>query len=120
MPPVGLSLWYPVMAAPLGTGACPPSALLSTLRELGSPPISLAGQSQDMTAPPGAQTSGLANWESATTYPLAAQFWSQMRCLLSASPDPITVGLDARAGQLSWAQQMVGEANSTADAGGVS
>jgi hypothetical protein len=120
MPPVGLSLEYPVMAAALGSGACPPSALVSTLRELGSPPISLAGQSQDMTAPPGAQTSGLANWESATTYSLPAQFWSQMHCLLSASPDPVTVGLDARAGQLSWAQQMVGEANSTADAGGVS
>jgi hypothetical protein len=117
MPPVGLSMEYPVMAAALGSGACPAPALVSTLRELGSPPISLAGQSQDMTAPPGALTSPASSWEAATTYNLPSQFWAQMHCLLSATGDPVTVGLDARAGTLAWAQQMVGEAQGAVPSG---
>lgn len=117
MTPVGLSMEYPVMAADLGSGSCPPPGLVSTLKELGSPPISLAGQSQDSTAPAGALTNGTASWEAATTYSLPAQFWSQMHCLLSATGDPLTVGLNAREGSLAWAQQMVSEAQGAATSG---
>ena len=53
MAPVGLSLEYPVMAADLGSGPCPPAALIAELLRLGSPPLALAGASQDQTAPSG-------------------------------------------------------------------
>ena len=56
MPPVGLSIEYPVLAEDLGTGACPPAALVTELLRLGSPPLALAGASQDLTVPSGALT----------------------------------------------------------------
>lgn len=117
MAPVGLSMEYSIMAGALGSGSCPPPALVSALKELGSPPISLAGDSQDLTAPPGALGNALQSWEAANTYSLPAQFWSQMRCLLSSTGDPVTVGLDARAGTLAWAQQMAAEAQGAVPSG---
>ncbi len=117
MPPVGVSLEYPVMAADLGSGECPPPALVAELQRLGSPPLQLAGQSQDFTVPAGAAPAAPQSWEQLTTYPLAPQFWSRLHCLLAASPDPLTVGLNTRTGQLSWAEQMVAGAQSAATAG---
>jgi hypothetical protein len=117
MAPVGLSFEYSAMAQDLGTGACPPPALASELQQLGSPPLSLAGDSQDMTAPAGALTPPPASWETATLFSLPAAFWSQLHCLLSASGDPLTVGLNAKTGQLAWAQQMVAGAQSAATNG---
>jgi len=117
MAPVGLSIEYPTMAADLGSGSCPPPALVSTLQALGSPPISLAGDSQDLTAPPGALSANPSSWEAATLYPLPAAFWSQMHCLLAATHDPLTVGLNAKTGQPSWAAQMVSDAQSAATSG---
>ena len=117
MLPVGLSLEYPVMAQDLGTGACPPAALVAELQRLGSPPLALAGASQDMTAPGGALTGQQPSWEAATLYPLPAEFWSQLHCLLSSSPDPLTVGINAKKGELSWATQIVAGAQSAATAG---
>ncbi len=117
MPPVGLSLEYPAMAQDLGAGACPPPALVAELLELGSPPIALAGASQDMTAPSGAAANPSPSWEAATLYSLPAAFWSQLHCLLSASPDPLTVGLNVKTGQPSWAMQMVAGAQSAATSG---
>jgi hypothetical protein len=117
MPPVGLSLEYPTMAQDLGTGACPPAALVAELRRLGSPPLSLAGASQDLTAPAGALSSQPPSWEAASLYSLPASFWSQLHCLLSAAGDPLTVGLNMKTGQLSWAQQMVAGAQSAATNG---
>ena len=70
MPPVGLSLEYPVMAADLGQGECPPPALAAELQRLGSPPLQLAGQSQDFTVPAGSATSPPQSWEDLTSYPL--------------------------------------------------
>jgi hypothetical protein len=117
MPPVGLSLEYPVMARDLGTGACAPPALISELQQLGSPPLALAGDSQDETAPFGALPSPSQSWEAATLYTLPASFWTQLHCLLTSTPDPLTVGLNARTGQLAWATQIVAGAESAATDG---
>jgi hypothetical protein len=117
MAPVGLSLEYPVMAADLGAGACAPPALISELQRLGSPPLALAGVSQDMTVPSGVLPSPSSSWEQATLYTLPASFWSQLHCLLSATPDPLTIGLNARTGAPSWAAQMVAGARVAATNG---
>ncbi len=117
MQPVGVSLEYPVMAQDLGSGPCPPPALVTALQQLGSPPLSLAGASQDMTVPSGVLPSPSASWETATLYTLPANFWSQLHCLLSATRDPLTVGLNARTGAPSWATQMVAGAQSAATNG---
>ena len=114
MAPVGLSLEYPTMAEDLGAGACPAAALVSQLQALGSPPLSLAGDSQDLTAPSGALPNPAASWETATLYQLPAGFWSQLHCLLNATHDPLTVGLNAKTGNLAWATQMVAGAQSAA------
>ncbi len=117
MPPVGLSIEYPLLAQDLGTGACPPPALASQLLQLGSPPLALAGASQDMTLPSGVSASPSPSWEAATLYPLPASFWSQLHCLLSAAKDPLTAGLNLKTGDLSWATQMVAGAQSAATNG---
>ncbi len=117
MSPVGLSLEYPLMARDLGTGPCPPPALVAELLRLGSPPIELAGQSQDFTEPAGLPPAPPSSWEALTTYALPSAFWSQLHCLLGAAKDPLTVGLNARIGQLSWAEQMVAQAQAAATNG---
>jgi len=117
MAPVGLSLEYPVMALDLGAGACPPPALVSTLQQLGSPPLALAGDSQDMTVPSSALSVAPTSWETAILYSLPASFWSQLHCLLSATREPLTVGLNLKTGQPSWAAQMVTGAQSAATNG---
>ncbi|HWW90012.1 MAG TPA: hypothetical protein VNY35_04440 [Solirubrobacteraceae bacterium] len=117
MAPVGLSVEYPVMARYLGTGTCPPGALAGELLRLGSPPLELAGVSQDMTAPNGAVPPPPSSWETATLYSLPTEFWSQLQCLLGAAKDPLTVGLNVRTGNLSWAKQMVAKAQGAATGG---
>ncbi len=117
MQPVGLSLEYPVMAQDLGTGPCPPPALATELEKLGSPPISLAGDSQDLTAPSGALSAPYSSWETAVLYSLPANFWSQLQCLLSAAKDPLTVGINLKTGQLAWATQIAAGAQSAATNG---
>jgi len=117
MAPVGLSLEYPVMAQDLGTGPCPPPALAAELLRLGSPPLALGGESQDMTEPGEAATGPPPSWDSATLYGLPSGFWSQLHCLLSATPDPLTVGLNMKTAQPSWAAQMVAGSQSAATAG---
>jgi hypothetical protein len=112
--PVGLSLEYPTMAQYLGTGSCPPPALVAQLQALGSPPLELAGNSQDLTAPAGTLSGVPSSWETATLYSLPAAFWSQLECLLNAAKDPLTVGLNAKTGPPSWAEQMVAGARSAA------
>jgi len=117
MPPVGLSIEYPVMAQDLGTGACPPPALVAELLRLGSPPLSLGGDSQDWTAPSRALTPFPSSWEAATLYPLPADFWSQLHCLLEAVGEPLTAGINAKTGQPFWAAQVVSGAQSAATKG---
>ncbi len=117
MQPVGLSLEYTVMAQDLGTGPCPPPALATELEKLGSPPISLAGDSQDLTAPSGALSAPYSSWETAVLYSLPASFWSQLQCLLSAAKDPLTIGINLKTGQLAWATQIAAGAQSAATNG---
>jgi hypothetical protein len=117
MPPVGLSIEYSVMAEELGTGACPPAALVGELLRLGSPPLALGGASQDLTAPNGALTGTPASWETAALFSLPSTFWSQLHCLLSSVKEPLTVGINAERGSLSWAQQMVAAAQTAATNG---
>jgi hypothetical protein len=116
-PPIGLSIEYPTMAQDLGAGACPPPALVSTLQALGSPPLALAGDSQDLTAPPGALSGAPSSWETTTLYQLPAGFWSQLHCLLAATHEPLSVGLNAKTGEPGWAAQMVAGAQSAATNG---
>ncbi len=117
MAPVGLSMEYPVMAQDLGSGECPPPALTSELQRLGSPPIELAGQSQDFTAPAEATPLAPTSWEGLSTYSLPGAFWSRLHCLLTSSKDPLTVGLNGRIGLPSWASTMVAGAQSAATNG---
>jgi hypothetical protein len=117
MPPVGLSMEYSVIAQDLGAGPCGPPALASELLELGSPPLALAGDTQDSTAPSGALAGQPSSWEAATLYSLPASFWSQLHCLLSTARDPLTVGLNLKSGELAWAQAMVAGAQSAATNG---
>lgn len=117
MPPVGLSLEYSVMAQDLGAGPCPPPALVTQLLQLGSPPLALAGDSQDMTVPSEAVSGLPISWETATLYTLPASFWSQLHCLLSATKDPLTAGINVKSGEVSWAQQIAAGAASAATNG---
>jgi hypothetical protein len=116
MPPVGLSFEYPTMAADLGSGPCPPPALVAELRRLGSPPLALAGDSQDLTAPTGALDGRTFSWESSILYSLPVGFWGQLHCLLSATGEPLTVGVNMRTAQPSWAAQMLAGAQSATTA----
>jgi hypothetical protein len=117
MPAVGLSVEYPLMAQDLGTGACPSAALVGELLRLGSPPLALAGISQDLTAPSGALGSAPSSWETAALYSLPSSFWSQLHCMLTATKDPLTAGVNAKTGQPSWAAQIVAGAQSAATNG---
>lgn len=117
MPPVGLSLEYSLMALDLGTGPCPPPALTAELRRLGSPPLALAGSSQDLTIPFGALTGPPPSWETATLYTLPPNFWTQLHCLLSGSPDLLDAGLNMRKGAPAWAAQIAAGAQSAATNG---
>jgi hypothetical protein len=117
MAPVGLSLEYPVMAAQLGPGECPPATLAAELARLGSPPLQLAGQSQDFTVPAGAGPTPPQSWEDLTAYQLPAQFWSRLHCLLATTHEPLTVGFNVREGNPSWAQQIAAAASSAATNG---
>ena len=117
MPPVGLSMEYSVMAQDLGAGACPPPAVVTELLKLGSPPLALAGDSQDMTVPSEDLSELPISWETATLYPLPASFWSQLHCLLSATKDPLTAGINVKTGELAWAQQIAAGAASAATNG---
>lgn len=110
MPPAGLSVEYPVLASWMGEGACAAPALISELRRLGSPPLQVAGNSQDMTVPAGILSGPQPNWERSTLYQLPTAFWARLHCLLASSPDPLTVGLNMRRGEPAWAQRLASEA----------
>jgi hypothetical protein len=81
--PFGLSLEYPLMERALGAGACPPPALVRTLRELGSPSLRIGGDSQDLAGP-----------TAAYRYFIPASFWTTLGCLARETHAPIAVGLN--------------------------
>ncbi len=117
MPPVGLSIEYPLMAQELGSGPCPPPALTAELLKLGAPPLHLGGNSQDLTVPAGVLPVPSPSWDSSTLYTLPASFWSQLHCLLTATKEPLTVGLNMKTSELAWVAQMVAGAQSAATNG---
>ncbi len=114
--PIGISIEYPLMAADLGAGPCPPPALVAELQRLGSPRLAIGGNSQDFTSPTPAPEVP-SNWEALTTYSLPGPFFSQLHCLLSTTHEPLEIGLNARTGQLAWAEAMVAGAEQAATAG---
>jgi hypothetical protein len=107
--PVGLSIEYPVLAADLGTGPCPPPALVSTLQALGDPAIRVGGDSGDQTAPAGTPPfSGVTD--------LPADFWSQLACLESQTHEPFVIGLNLASQMPAWAATMAAGARSAVPA----
>jgi hypothetical protein len=102
---VGLSVEYPLLAADLGAGPCPPASLVRALRALGSPTLRIGGNSQDLTAPAGSrQIPGITN--------LRAGFWSRLACLERETAAPVVVGLNLASGQTAWAVAMAAGARS--------
>jgi hypothetical protein len=84
--PFGLSIEYPLLEHVLGTGACPSPALVSALRELGSPTIRVGGDSQDLAGPTAAYHYDVG--------PPGAPFWATLGCLARETGSPIVVGLN--------------------------
>lgn len=117
MPPVGLSIEYPLLAQYLGAGPCPPPRLIAELLRLGAPPLHIGGNSQDLTVPFGALPSTVTSWNLSTLYTLPAPFWSQLHCLLSSTKEPLTAGINMKSGELAWDAQMVAGAESAATNG---
>lgn len=102
---IGLSVEYPLLAADLGAGACPPASLVRALRALGSPTLRIGGNSQDLTAPAGsAPLPGITN--------LPSGFWSRLACLERETSLPVVVGLNLASGQTAWAARMAAGARS--------
>jgi hypothetical protein len=101
--PVGLSIEYPLLASDLGSGPCPPAALVSTLQALGSPTIRIGGDSQDQTAP-----AGTPPFPGVTDLP--ATFWTTLACLERQTGEPIVVGLNIASGMPAWAGEMAVDA----------
>ncbi len=81
--PFGLSLEYPLMEKALGPGPCPSPALVTTLRELGSPSLRVGGDSQDLAGP-----------TAAYRYFISPSFWTTLGCLSRQSGAQVTVGLN--------------------------
>ncbi len=93
--PIGLSIEYFQLEHDLGSGPCPPPALVRALRALGSPTLRIGGDSQDEVAPAGsARRPGVAD--------LVAGFWSTLGCLERETRIPIVVGLALATGDVAW------------------
>jgi hypothetical protein len=81
--PFGLSIEYPLLERALGAGACPSAALISTLRELGSPALRIGGDSQDLAGP-----------TAAYHYDVPSSFWTALGCLARETGAPVVAGLN--------------------------
>jgi hypothetical protein len=81
--PFGLSFEYPLIERALGPGPCPSPALVSALRELGSPSLRIGGDSQDLAGP-----------TAAYRYFIPPSFWTTLGCLARQSGVQVTVGLN--------------------------
>jgi hypothetical protein len=97
--PFGLSIEYPLLKRALGTAACPSPALISTLRELGSPTIRIGGDSQDLAGP-----------TATYHYDIGAPFWTTLGCLARETGSPIVVGLNFATNALADQQSMIAAA----------
>jgi hypothetical protein len=81
--PFGLSIEYPLMERMLGSGPCPPPALVRTLRALGSPALRIGGDSQDLAGP-----------TPAYHYAIPPSFWAALGCLAGQTGGQLTIGLN--------------------------
>jgi len=81
--PIGFSMEYPLLEQALGAGPCPPAPLARLFRELGSPPVRIGGDSQDLAGP-----------TSAYHYYVPATFWPVLGCFARETGSQITVGLN--------------------------
>ncbi|MGA9875626.1 MAG: hypothetical protein WBQ21_07445 [Solirubrobacteraceae bacterium] len=81
--PFGLSFEYPLMKKALGAGPCPSTALVATLKQLGSPSLRIGGDSQDLAGP-----------SAAYRYFIPTSFWTTLGCLARESGVQVTVGLN--------------------------
>ncbi|HEU0251126.1 MAG TPA: hypothetical protein VFR48_10420 [Solirubrobacteraceae bacterium] len=97
--PFGLSIEYPLLERALGTQACPSAALISTLRELGSPTIRIGGDSQDLAGP-----------TAAYHYDIGPLFWTALGCLARETGAAIVVGLNFATNSLEDQQAMIAAA----------
>jgi hypothetical protein len=105
VPPVGLSVEYPVLAAELGARRCPPAALVRAIRGLGSPTLRIGGDSQDETAPAGTPpTPGV--------HDLPRGFWSRLACLERETGISVVVGLNLASRHRAWAATLAAQARS--------
>jgi hypothetical protein len=100
--PFGLSLEYPLMERALGAGPCPSPALVTTLRELGSPSLRIGGDSQDLAGP-----------TAAYHYFIPPSFWTTLGCLARESGVQITVGLNFATSPLADELTTIAEAEQT-------
>ncbi len=100
--PFGMSIEYPLLERALGPGPCPSQALVTTMRELGSPPLRVGGDSQDLAGP-----------TSSYHYPIAQSFFTVLGCFARETGAQITVGLNFGDGSLADARTMVAEAESS-------
>jgi hypothetical protein len=107
--PVGLSVEYSVLASELGTGSCPPPALVSTIEALGVPTIRIGGDSGDETAP-----AGTPPFAGVTDLPAA--FWSQLGCLEGQTQEPFVIGLNLASQMPAWTATMAAGARSAVPA----
>jgi hypothetical protein len=81
--PFGISIEYPLLEKALGPGPCPSNALIATFRELGSPPVRIGGDSQDLAGP-----------TPAYHYFIPPSFWTVLGCFARETNAQITVGLN--------------------------
>jgi hypothetical protein len=100
--PFGISIEYPLLEKALGSGACPPPALVASLRELGSPSLRIGGDSQDLAGP-----------TAAYRYAIPPSFWSTLGCLARESGVQVTVGLNFATSPLSDDLTTIAEAEQT-------
>lgn len=100
--PFGLSLEYPLLQSALGTGPCPSAALISTLRQLGSPTLRIGGDSQDLAGP-----------TTAYHYDIPASLWTTLGCLARETGSQIVVGLNFATNVLADQQAMIASAEQT-------
>ena len=107
--PFGLSIEYPLLERALGTAGCPSPALVSTLRELGSPTIRVGGDSQDLAGP-----------TAAYHYDIGTQFWTTLGCLARETGAAIVVGLNFAGNALADQQAMIAAAEQAIPVGQLS
>jgi len=97
--PFGLSIEYPLLQRALGPGPCPAPALLARLRNLGSPPIRVGGDSQDLAGP-----------SAGYRFVIGPSFFASLGCLARETGSQVSVGLNFGDGTLADALTIVAEA----------